>query len=213
MKLRGRQLGISNEIIIDSFAGGGGASTGIEQATGHPVNIAINHDAEAVAMHAANHPYTKHFCEDVWEIDPQKVEPGRPISLFWASPDCKHFSKAKGGKPVSKKVRGLAWVVLRWADLRKPRIIEEFVTWCRVTDSTPSPKHRGGENFRSFTNALRHLGYQVEWRELRACDYGAPTIRKRFFLIARRDGRPSFGLSRPTARREHRSNRGALPPR
>jgi hypothetical protein len=104
------QLGLSTELIIDSFAGGGGGSTGIEQALGHPVHIAINHDAEAVALHAANHPYTKHFCEDVWEINPRDVEPSRQVGLLWASPDCKHFSKAKGGKPVSKRVRGLAWV-------------------------------------------------------------------------------------------------------
>jgi DNA (cytosine-5)-methyltransferase 1 len=187
------QLGLSTSIIVDLFAGGGGASTGIEAATGHPVKVAINHDAEAVSMHAINHPYTIHYCEDVREIKPGAVEPGSPISLLWASPDCKHFSKAKGGKPVSKRVRGLAWVIVQWAAARKPGIItlenvEEFVTWGPLLkDGRPCPK-RKGKTFNQFVGHLRNLGYKVEWKELRACDYGAPTIRKRFFLIARRDG-------------------------
>lgn len=188
------QLGLTNSIIVDLFAGGGGASTGIEAATGHPVKVAINHDAQAVSMHAINHPYTIHYCEDVREIEPETVEPGCPISLLWASPDCKHFSKAKGGKPVSKRVRGLAWVVVQWAAARKPDIIclenvEEFITWGPLTkDGRPCPK-RKGKTFDQFVGHLRNLGYKVEWKELRACDYGAPTIRKRFFLIARRDGK------------------------
>ena len=189
-----KQLGLSNNIIVDLFAGGGGASTGIEAATGHPVKVAINHDAEAVSMHAINHPYTVHYCEDVREIDPETVEPGRSISLLWASPDCKHFSKAKGGKPVSKRVRGLAWVIIQWAAARKPDIIamenvEEFITWGPLLKTgLPCPK-RKGKTFNQFVGHLRKLGYKVEWKELRACDFGAPTIRKRFFLIARRDGR------------------------
>jgi DNA (cytosine-5)-methyltransferase 1 len=192
-------LDIHHELIIDNFAGGGGASTGIELALGRRVDIAINHDPEAVAMHTANHPETKHYCESVWEIDPREVTHGRPVGLVWLSPDCKHFSKAKGGKPVEKKIRGLAWVALRWAAVAKPRVImlenvEEFRTWGPLVidedgDARPCAKNKG-RTFNSFCNALRRQGYQVEHRELRACDYGAPTIRKRLFLIARRDGQP-----------------------
>ncbi len=192
-------LDIHGELIIDNFAGGGGASTGIELALGRRVDIAINHDPEAVAMHTANHPETKHYCESVWEIDPREVTQGRPVGLVWLSPDCKHFSKAKGGKPVEKKIRGLAWVALRWAAVAKPRVImlenvEEFRTWGPlVTDpdgnARPCPKNKGRE-FNAFCNALKAQGYKVEHRELRACDYGTPTIRKRLFLIARRDGQP-----------------------
>lgn len=192
-------LDIHGELIIDNFAGGGGASTGIELALGRRVDIAINHDPEAVAMHTANHPETKHYCESVWEIDPREVTQGRPVGLVWLSPDCKHFSKAKGGKPVEKKIRGLAWVALRWAAVAKPRVImlenvEEFRTWGPLVidgegKAKPCPKNKGRE-FNSFCNALRAQGYQIEHRELRACDYGTPTIRKRLFLIARRDGQP-----------------------
>ena len=192
-------LDIHGELIIDNFAGGGGASTGIELALGRRVDVAINHDPEAVAMHTANHPETKHYCESVWEIDPREVTQGRPVGLVWLSPDCKHFSKAKGGKPVEKKIRGLAWVALRWAAVARPRVImlenvEEFITWgplVTLADGTsrPCPKNKGRE-FNSFVNALRRHGYAVEWKELRACDFGAPTIRKRLFLIARRDGQP-----------------------
>lgn len=185
------------ELVIDNFAGGGGASTGIETALGRPVDIAINHDEGAVSMHEVNHPHTRHFCESVWDINPREVCAGRPVGLAWFSPDCKHFSKAKGSKPVEKKIRGLAWVVLRWAATVRPRVImlenvEEFVTWGPlVTDSNgdcyPCPKNKG-RTFASFKNALRRHGYEVEHKELRACDYGAPTIRKRLFLIARCDG-------------------------
>lgn len=192
-------IDIHGELIIDNFAGGGGASTGIELALGRRVDIAINHDPEAVAMHTANHPETKHYCESVWEIDPREVTQGRPVGLVWLSPDCKHFSKAKGGKPVEKKIRGLAWVALRWAAVAKPRVImlenvEEFRTWGPLVidgdgKASPCPKNKGRE-FNAFCNALRRQGYQVEHRELRACDYGTPTIRKRLFLIARRDGQP-----------------------
>ena len=189
------QLDINNELIIDNFAGGGGASTGIELALGRHVDIAINHDAKAIAMHTANHPQTKHYCESVWDIDPREVTQGRPVGLVWLSPDCKHFSKAKGGKPVEKKIRGLAWIALRWAAVAKPRVImlenvEEFITWGPLdSEGKPCKKNKGRE-FKVFVNALNRQGYEVEYKELRACDYGAPTIRKRLFLIARRDGQP-----------------------
>jgi DNA (cytosine-5)-methyltransferase 1 len=184
-----------NGLVIDNFAGGGGASTGIELGLGRPVDIAVNHDPEAVAMHDINHPHTRHFCESVWEVDPRVLVDGRPVDLCWFSPDCKHFSKAKGGAPVKKEIRGLAWVTIRYAATVKPKVImlenvEEFVTWGPLaSDGRPCPKNKG-RTFTSFTNALRRLGYVVDWRELRACDYGAPTIRKRLFLIARCDGQP-----------------------
>lgn len=182
-------------LVIDNFAGGGGASTGIELGLGRPVDIAVNHDPEAVAMHDINHPHTRHHCESVWDIDPRAIVHGRSVDLCWFSPDCKHFSKAKGGTPVSKKIRGLAWVAIRYAATVKPKVItlenvEEFVTWGPIaSDGRPCPKNKG-RTFGAFTNALRRQGYAVDWRELRACDYGAPTIRKRLFLIARRDGQP-----------------------
>ena len=181
-------------LVIDNFAGGGGASTGIEMALGRPVDIAINHDPEAIAMHEINHPHTQHYCESVWEVDPREITQGRPVDLAWFSPDCKHFSKAKGGKPVKKEIRGLAWVAIRYAATVRPRVImlenvEEFVTWGPLADGRPCPKNKG-RTFNSFVNALRRHGYQVEWRELRANQYGAATIRKRLFLIARCDGQP-----------------------
>lgn len=188
-------LDLAEEIVVDLFAGGGGASTGIEQALGYPPHIAINHDPEAVALHQANHPQTRHFVSDVFEVDPVAVTEGRPVGLLWASPDCKHFSKAKGGKPVSKKIRSLAWVVVKWARLVKPRVIclenvEEFQTWGPLgADDRPCPL-RKGRTFRRWKRSLEQLGYSIEHRELRGCDYGAPTIRKRLFLIARRDGAP-----------------------
>lgn len=188
-------LDLGRELIVDNFAGGGGASTGLERAFGRPVDIAINHDAEAIAMHLANHPHTTHYCESVFDVDPAAITGNQPVGLVWLSPDCKHFSKAKGGKPVSKKIRGLAWIALRWAAIVKPRVImlenvEEFVTWGPLgADGRPCPKNRG-RTFRSFVNALARHGYRVEHRELRACDFGAPTIRKRLFLVARRDGLP-----------------------
>lgn len=184
------------ELIIDNFAGGGGTSTGLEAAFGRPVDIAINHDPEALAMHAVNHPHTTHLCESVWDMDPIKVTGNQPVGLVWLSPDCKHFSKAKGGTPVEKKIRGLAWVALRWAAKGKPRVIalenvEEFKTWGPLqiaADGTARPcPVRKGKTFESFVRQLQGLGYTVDWRELRACDFGAPTIRKRFFLVARRD--------------------------
>lgn len=185
---------LNDDLIVDLFAGGGGASTGIELATGRYVDIAVNHDPEAVSMHERNHPQTKHFCEDVFDVDPVAVTNGRPVGLLWASPDCKHFSKAKGGKPVSKKIRSLAWVVVKWARLVRPRVIclenvEEFQTWGPLEGDLPDPA-RKGETFRRWVAELEKLGYDVQYKELRACDYGAPTIRKRLFLVARCDGLP-----------------------
>ena len=188
-----------DELIVDNFAGGGGTSEGLEQAFGRPVDIAINHDREALAMHAINHPYTVHLCEDVWTVNPRKVTGGRAVGLVWLSPDCKHFSKAKGGTPVAKHIRGLAWVGMRWIALCKPRVlmlenVEEFKEWGPlIVDETgkarPDPTKKG-RTFQSFVRQLREHGYEVDWRELRACDNGAPTIRKRLFLVARRDGLP-----------------------
>ena len=188
------QIDALSEKIIDSFAGGGGASTGIELATGRVVDIAINHDPDAILMHKTNHPYTKHYQASVWDVNPEEVCGGSPVGLLWASPDCKHFSKAKGGKPVDKRIRGLAWIVLRWAGTVRPRVIilenvEEFQTWGPVRHGRPV-KAKAGQTFRRFVSQLEALGYAVEWRELVAADYGAPTTRKRFFLIARCDGRP-----------------------
>ena len=188
------QIDILREKIVDSFAGGGGTSTGIELATGRVVDIAINHDPDTILMHQTNHPHTVHYQASVWDVDPVEECGGSPVGLFWASPDCKHFSKAKGGKPVDKKIRGLAWIVLRWAGKVHPRVIilenvEEFQTWGPVRRGKPV-KSKAGQTFRRFVRQLEALGYAVSWRELVAADYGAPTTRKRFFLIARRDGRP-----------------------
>lgn len=226
---------INGELIVDNFAGGGGASTGIELATGYSVDIAINHDPEAIKMHKANHPNTEHYCENVWAVDPVKACNGHPVGLAWFSPDCKHFSKAKGGKPVEKNIRGLAWVVLKWAALVRPRVImlenvEEFQTWgpcipirdketgrvivnmagrhdrvkneprTRVAELgevvpvdrqifKPDPK-RSGQTYKKWRKQLEALGYEIDTKELVAADYGAPTMRKRFFMIARCDGKP-----------------------
>ena len=182
-------------LLVDNFAGGGGASTGIEAALGRPVDIAVNHDLEALAMHAANHPGTLHLCEDVWAVDPVAVCKGRPVDLAWFSPDCKHFSKAKGGKPKDKKIRGLAWVAVRWARRVSPRVIclenvKEFAEWGPLDEKGKPIESRKGETFQIFIHSLRNLGYRVEWRELQACDYGAPTSRNRLVLIARCDGEP-----------------------
>lgn len=188
-------LALPDELIVDNFAGGGGASIGIELGIGRPVDIAINHDAEAVSMHRANHPETTHYVEGVWRVDPVKVTRNQPVGLAWFSPDCKHFSKAKGSRPVSKKIRGLAWVVIRWARRTRPRVImlenvEEFQDWGPVGADGMPCKKRKGQTFQAFVSQLERYGYRVEWRQLRACDYGAPTIRKRLFLVARRDGLP-----------------------
>lgn len=186
---------INGELIVDNFAGGGGASTGIEDATGCCVDIAINHDPEAIKMHKANHPYTEHYCEDVWQVDPVKACKGYPVGLAWFSPDCKHFSKAKGGKPKDKFIRGLAWVACRWAGLVRPRVImlenvEEFKTWGPLNRGHHPIKSKQGKTFEKFVQQLMDLGYEVQFKELVAADYGAPTMRKRFFMIARCDGKP-----------------------
>ncbi|QKV52619.1 DNA cytosine methyltransferase [Comamonas antarctica] len=209
-------LAFPGELIIDNFAGGGGTSTGLEAAFGRPVDIAINHDPQALAMHALNHPHTQHLCESVWEVDPIKVTRNQPVALVWLSPDCKHFSKAKGGTPVAKHIRGLAWVGMRWIALCKPRVlmlenVEEFQDWGPLIidadgNARPCP-HRKGKTFESFVRQLRAHGYTVDWRELRACDYGAPTIRKRLFLIARRDGLP---IVWPEASHAEPANRAVL---
>lgn len=200
---------LPGELVVDSFAGGGGASTGIEDALNRPVDIAINHDAEAIAMHRANHPETKHFCEDIFEVDPVAACAGRPVGLAWFSPDCTHFSKAKGTTPVKKEIRGLAWVVINWARSVKPRVIvlenvEEFQTWGPLLGDRPDPS-RSGETFREWLAALRACGYEIEFKTMVAADYGAPTTRKRLFLVARRDGSPivwpaaTHGKGRPAA--------------
>lgn len=186
---------INGELIVDNFAGGGGASTGIELATGYSVDIAINHDPEAIKMHKANHPNTEHYCENVWAVDPVKACKGHPVGLAWFSPDCKHFSKAKGGKPKDKNIRGLAWVALRWAGLVRPRVImlenvEEFKTWGPLNRRHHPIKSKQGRTFEKFVHQLTDLGYEVQFKELVAADYGAPTMRKRFFMIARCDGEP-----------------------
>ena len=188
------QTSILDEIIVDNFAGGGGASTGIELAAGRPVNIAINHDAAAILLHKTNHPHTEHIQASVWDVDPEELCAGRPVGLAWFSPDCKHFSKAKGAALVDRNIRGLAWIVLRWAGTVRPRVIilenvEEFQTWGPVRKGKPV-KSKSGQTFHKWLSQLEALGYAVEYRELVAADYGAPTTRKRFVLIARCDGQP-----------------------
>ncbi|WP_232846684.1 DNA cytosine methyltransferase [Devosia beringensis] len=186
----------ADELIVDSFAGGGGASTGIEMALGRSPDYAINHDTEALALHAANHPDTVHLSKNIYKVDPMDVVGRRKVGLLWASPDCKHFSKAKGGAPVKREIRDLAWTVVLWAERVRPRVIilenvEEFQTWGPLIETAkgvfPCPD-RKGQTFNEWIGALRKHGYKVEWKELRACDYGAPTTRKRLFLIARCDG-------------------------
>jgi DNA (cytosine-5)-methyltransferase 1 len=187
--------------VADNFAGGGGASLGIEQAMGRHVDVAVNHDRHAVAMHTANHPRTKHYLEDIWAVDPIEAVDGKRCRMAWFSPDCTHFSKARGGKPVSKQIRGLAWVVLRWAAKVRPDVIfmenvEEFRTWGPLTRKRGRERHpqpcrfRRGSTYEQWRQQLKDLGYKMEMQELRACDYGAPTIRKRFFMVARRDRKP-----------------------
>lgn len=217
---------MSREIIVDNFAGGGGASTGIEMAVGRSVDIAINHDPDAIRMHKANHPNTKHYCEDVWEVDPIEACGNCKVGLAWFSPDCTHFSRAKGGKPVDKNIRGLAWVTLRWAYMVRPRVImlenvPEIRSWGPLDENSKPVKARSGETFEGFILALttgipmehpafaemcttlgiqhdsdmaetlsRGLGYDVQYRILKSCDYGAPTTRTRFYMIARSDRKP-----------------------
>ena len=188
------QIDIFDEIIVDNFAGGGGASTGIELAAGRPVAIAINHAPDAILLHKTNHPYTEHLQASVWDVDPVAVCRGRPVGLAWFSPDCKHFSKAKGAALVDRNIRGLAWIVLRWAALVRPRVImlenvEEFQTWGPVRKGKPV-KSKAGQTFQKWKQQLSDLGYVIDHRELVAADYGAPTTRKRFVLVARCDGKP-----------------------
>lgn len=189
-----KQTDLFEKIIVDNFAGGGGASTGIELACGRPVTIAINHDPDAILLHRTNHPYTEHLQASVWDVDPEQVVRGRKVGLAWFSPDCKHFSKAKGAALVDRNIRGLAWIVLRWAGTVRPDVIllenvEEFVTWGPVRKGKPV-KSKAGQTFRKWKQQLEELGYTVEYRVLVAADYGAPTTRKRFVLAARCDGRP-----------------------
>lgn len=181
-------------MVVDGFAGGGGASTGIEMALGRPVSVAINHDESAILMHQMNHPNTRHYKDNIWMIDPRSVTGGRPVGLAWFSPDCKHFSRAKGAALVDRNIRGLAWVVCKWAALARPTVImmenvPEFVTWGPVRKGKPV-KSKSGQTFRKWRSQLEDLGYKIEYRTLCAADYGAPTIRTRFCLIARCDGRP-----------------------
>lgn len=192
-----------DEIVIDGFAGGGGASTGIEDAIGRSPDVAMNHDPQALAMHQVNHPNTVHLCGNIWDVRPQDVFPGRAIALIWFSPDCTYFSKARGSKPFrdgksAKGKRTLPWTVTRYAKIRRPRVImvenvEELQGWGPLIKTeagwVPDPK-RAGQTFRAWVKRLRRLGYAVEWKELRASDYGAPTFRKRLFVIARCDGEP-----------------------
>ena len=189
-----KQTNLFDEIIVDNFAGGGGASTGIELAAGRPVAIAINHDPAAILLHKTNHPFTEHLQASVWDVDPVKVCRGRPVGLAWFSPDCKHFSKAKGKALLDRNIRGLAWIVLRWAAKVRPRVImlenvEEFQTWGPVRKGKPVRK-KAGQTFQKWKRQLSDLGYVIEHRELVAADYGAPTTRKRFCLVARCDGQP-----------------------
>ncbi len=216
----------TKELFVDNFAGGGGTSTGIEMAIGRSVDIAINHDPDAIAMHKANHPSTMHYCENVWEVDPVEACAGNPVTLAWFSPDCKHFSRAKGGKPVDKNIRGLVWVVIKWAYAVRPKVlmlenVPEIHTWGPLGEDRKPIKERAGATFIGFILALtsgipeshpaykemcdalsieptsemaqklqKGLGYKVQHRTLKSCDYGAPTTRTRFYLIARCDGRP-----------------------
>lgn len=189
-----KQLDLFEKIIVDNFAGGGGASTGIELACGRPVTIAINHDPDAILLHRTNHPYTEHLQASVWDVDPEQVVRGRKVGLAWFSPDCKHFSKAKGSALVDRNIRGLAWIVLRWAGTVRPDVImlenvEEFQTWGPVRKGKPV-KSKAGQTFRQWKKQLTELGYVIEHKELVAADYGAPTTRKRFVLVARCDGKP-----------------------
>lgn len=183
------------EMKVDNFAGGGGASVGMEMATGYSVDIACNHDPEAIRMHLTNHPGTKHYCEDIRKLNPLDACQGRPVGIAWFSPDCKHFSKAKGKTPRDKNIRGLAWMACRWAGLVRPRVIilenvEEFLTWGPLNRKHHPIKSKKGQTFKKFISQMEALGYKVEYRVLVAADYGAPTTRKRLFIIARCDGQP-----------------------
>jgi DNA (cytosine-5)-methyltransferase 1 len=212
-----KQYSIFDDCFVDSFAGGGGASTGIEMATGHPVDVAINHNEAAIMMHRRNHPFTEHYIEDIWQVDPKTAVRGRHVRLAWFSPDCKHFSRAKGAALVDKKIRGLAWVVLKWAAEVRPDVImlenvPEFTTWGPVRKGK-AVKKNAGQTYRKWLRQLHELGYVIETRRLCAADYGAPTIRTRFHLIARCDGKPIVFPERTHAPRDHVDvKRGKLKP-
>jgi DNA (cytosine-5)-methyltransferase 1 len=201
-------FGLPGELVVDCFAGAGGASTGIEAALGRPVDIAINHSAAAIALHKVNHPETRHYQEDIWAVDPREACGTRPVGLAWFSPDCCHFSRAKGNVPRSHGIRSLAWVVVKWARKVRPRVIvvenvEEFQTWGPLDDKGYPDPEKAGSTFRLWLNQLVGLGYSLDFRTLVAADYGTPTTRKRMFLVARRDGagiawpEPTHGQGRP----------------
>lgn len=182
-------------LVVDLFAGGGGASTGIEAALGRPVDLAVNHDPIAIACHERNHPSAVHLTASVFDVDPVEACAGRSVGVLWASPDCTHFSRAKGDVPRSSNIRSLAWVVLDWARAVAPTLIflenvPEFAEWGPLGEDGRPDRARRGETFRRFVRELQASGYAVEWRTLVACDYGAPTRRPRLFLVARRDGKP-----------------------
>ncbi len=186
----------SDEMFIDSFAGGGGASEGAEQAIEKPVDVAINHDPQAIEMHRRNHPETKHYTTDIWAIDPVEVCRGRRVAALWSSPACTHFSRAKGtSTSLNAEIRDLAWVIIKWAEAVRPRVIfcenvTEWSTWGPLLpNGRPDPTHKG-QTWRAWVAKLIDLGYEVQWRELVAADYGAPTTRKRLYVIARCDGQP-----------------------
>lgn len=201
-------------LIVDSFAGGGGASLGIEWAMGRSPDIAINHDAEALAMHAANHPNTHHMSKNIWKVDPLDAVQGQKVDIAWFSPDCKHHSKAKGGKPLKRNIRDLAWVITLWAQRVKPSVIfienvEEFQEWGPLCENDMPIKSRAGETFKKFIRSLRKEGYKVQWRQLKACEYNdTPTIRNRLFIIARCDGKP---IVWPTKTNNKTGTRGLRP--
>lgn len=179
-------------LIVDIFAGGGGASLGLEQA-GLQVDIAVNHDREAIAMHVANHPRTQHYTCDVWEVKPKVATRGRDVELLWASPNCTHFSRARGGKPMDRGNRALSWAIVRWARETRPGLIlcenvNEWTAWGPLDDNDRPIAHRAGESFRRWCRELERLGYEIDHRKLVAADYGAPTTRERTYLIARCDG-------------------------
>ena len=213
-----KQADLFEKIIVDNFAGGGGASTGIELACGRPVTIAINHAPDAILLHKTNHPYTEHLQASVWDVDPEQVARGRKVGLAWFSPDCKHFSKAKGAALVDRNIRGLAWIVLRWAGTVRPDVImlenvEEFQTWGPVRKGKPV-KNKAGQTFRRWRKQLSDLGYIIEHKELVAADFGAPTTRKRFVLVARCDGKPIVWPERTHApRNSPEVQAGKLKPR
>ena len=185
---------MKDELIIDCFAGGGGASVGIEMALGRPVDIAINHDPEAIRMHKVNHPDTIHLTEDIFKVDLQKYVKGRKVALMWASPDCTSHSKAKGGQPRRKGLRILPWAVYKHAKQILPEVIimenvEEIQQWGPLDEKGHPIKERQGEDYKKFITAMKNLGYVFDSRELVAADYGAPTTRKRWYAIFRRDGK------------------------